>query len=85
MFRLRMVLASFLMAGLCMIGGFSSASPGEEKERHPHIHAAIHELKHAHKELKEANHDFGGHREKALKDIDAAIKQLEECLKHDKK
>jgi len=54
-------------------------------EFHPHIHHALHELREAHKELKEAKHDFGGHREKALEKVDHAIKQLELALKFDKK
>jgi L-lactate utilization protein LutB len=54
-------------------------------EFHPHIHHAIHELREAHKELKEAKHDFGGHREKAVEKVDHAIKQLEIALKFDKK
>jgi hypothetical protein len=52
---------------------------------HPHIHHAIHELGVAKVELKEAKHDFGGHREKAIKDIDAAIDQLSLALKFAKK
>jgi hypothetical protein len=35
--------------------------------------------------LKEAKHDFGGHREKALEKVDHAIKQLEVTLKFDEK
>jgi hypothetical protein len=50
-------------------------------KHHPHIHHAIVELKEARKELKEAPHNFGGHRERAIKDIDFAIKQLELALK----
>ena len=69
-------------------GGFTvpaAANAEEKKERHPHIHHALHELKEARKELKEANHDFGGHRVKAIEAIDVAIEQLEKALKHDKK
>jgi hypothetical protein len=50
-------------------------------KHHPHIHHAIHELKEARTELKEAKHDFDGHRAAALKDTNAAIEQLELCLK----
>jgi hypothetical protein len=50
-------------------------------KHHPHIHHAIHELREARAELKNAHHDFGGHREKAIKDIDYAIEQLELALK----
>jgi flagellar hook-basal body complex protein FliE len=54
-------------------------------EFHPHIHRAIQELKDTQTELKEAKHDFGGHREKALKDVDYAIEQLKLALKFAKK
>jgi hypothetical protein len=57
----------------------------EKKERHPHIHAAIRELREAKKELEEAAHDFGGHRKEAIEAIDVAIKQLQQALKFDKK
>src|SRR2546429_268632 len=48
--------------------------------KHRHLHHALHELREAHKELKDASHDFGGHREKALKDINTAIEQVEKAL-----
>ena len=59
----------------------AEASPAE---RHPHIRAALHELREARGELKTAAHDFGGHRVEALEATDKAIRQLEECLKYDK-
>jgi len=55
------------------------------RERHPHIHLAIKDLRAAREELKEADHDFGGHREDAMKAIDVAIAQLEVALKFDRK
>jgi len=61
------------------------AEDAAEKERHPRIHTAIKALKEARVELKEAAHDFGGHREEALKAVDAAIEQLETAKKFDKK
>src|SRR5207302_1934251 len=57
----------------------------EKNERHPHIHAAIRELRQAKKELEKADHDFGGHRKEALEAVDVAIKQLEKALRFDKK
>jgi hypothetical protein len=47
----------------------------------PHIHRCLMELKDARRELKEAAHNFGGHRERALKDVDYAIEQLQLALK----
>lgn len=53
-------------------------------ERHPAIHAAIRALEKAKVELNGAAHDFGGHREDALKQCDAAIAQLKLALQFDK-
>ena len=53
------------VGALAVFNGIASA-----KERHPHIHKAIEELREARKELKEADHDFGGHREMALRATD---------------
>jgi hypothetical protein len=30
-------------------------------KHHPHVHHALHELRHAHHQLTESKHDFGGH------------------------
>jgi len=78
-------------AGLLPVGGDAlvpaaqAQEKKEKKERHPHIRAAIRELREAKEELKEAAHDFGGHRKEALEAVDVAIKQLELALKFDKK
>jgi hypothetical protein len=58
------------------IPGMSRAEEGP----HHHLHHAIHELKEAKVELLEAKHDFGGHRERAIKAIDVAILQLDRLL-----
>ena len=51
-------------------------------EHYPHMHHALHELKGAEKELKEAKDNLGGHREMALRDVEGAMKHIEACLKH---
>jgi hypothetical protein len=68
-------------------GGAPSAlaQPPQKVERHPHLRAAIRELREAKRELKTAAHDFGGHRVEAIAAIDAAIIQLEAALKYDRK
>jgi len=58
---------------------------GEKNERHPEIRHAIRSLEKARDYMQNAAHDFGGHREAALKACDDAIKQLNEALKYDKK
>ncbi len=57
----------------------------DKYDRHPHINHALFELREARTELKDAAHDFKGHRAKALKDVDYAIEELELCLKFAKK
>ena len=67
-------------------GGLVLAVPSamaQTKERHPKIRAAIVALEAARTEMKEAAHDFGGHRVAALASCDEAIKQLQEALKYD--
>ena len=78
-----------LAGGLVLAGLGLSATGGparaEEKERHPHIRAAIHELREAKRDLEKADHDFGGHRKAAIEAIDHAIRQLEKALHHDRR
>jgi hypothetical protein len=52
-------------------------------EKHHHIHDAIDALRAARADLMAASHDFGGHREEAVRTIDASIHQLEICLQYD--
>ena len=54
-------------------------------ERHPEIRKAIEQLKRAQADLRAANHDFGGHREAALRACDEAINQLQQALQYDRK
>ncbi len=51
-----------------------------EEEEHPRIERSIHELEETVKFLENAPHDFGGHREAAIKECREAIRQLREAL-----
>lgn len=64
---------------------FLPQAQGAHHEHHPHIRAAIRELQEAKQELQTADHDFGGHREEALKACTEAIHQLQQALQYDKK
>lgn len=64
--------------------GTTATSVRAAPERHPEIRAAIESLEHARMHLKEARHDFGGHREEALRATDEAIRQLKICMEFDK-
>jgi hypothetical protein len=58
-------------------------TPVVAHERHPAIHNAIRALERAKIDMKNAAHDFGGHREAALQACDAAIVQLKLALQYD--
>jgi hypothetical protein len=53
----------------------------DEKHPHPHLLHALYELREAHAELKESKHDYGGHKEAALRDMHIAAEQIELCLR----
>ena len=81
------LLGAVFLAGSTLMNSKSgpTAAPtaqAAEPEHNPAIHRALKELREARRELKEAKHDFGGHREDALKAVDGAIEQLEICLKN---
>jgi hypothetical protein len=54
-------------------------------DHHPHLHFAVVELRLAHKELQAIKHNFGGHKEAALRDIDIAANQIEILIKNAKR
>lgn len=71
--------------GMLTYGSVNPAPALEQQERHPHIRHALKALREARKELKEAAHDFNGHRKEALEAVDGAIKQLDLAMKNDRK
>ena len=52
-------------------------------EDQPHMQAALNALQQARQELQAATHDKGGHREKALKQVDAAISEVKQGVRYD--
>ncbi|HEV2970008.1 MAG TPA: hypothetical protein VGY55_08460 [Pirellulales bacterium] len=80
---------AFLAGSALLTDGIIGIAPtpahADELEHHPHLHRAIRELREARKELKDADHDFGGHRADAVKAVDVAIDQLETALKYDRR
>lgn len=49
---------------------------------HPHLRHSLEEMRAAKESLEKAPRIFGGHKAKAIRDIDAAIIQVEKCLEH---
>jgi hypothetical protein len=62
----------------------ATPDPAAAREPHPQIREAIASLRRAKEHMEHAAHDFGGHRVEAIRATDAAIQQLEECLRYDK-
>ena len=88
-------LCKFLGAGTiatALVGGSLMVLPGDQAAQakppyqgHPHMHAALRDLHHAQHQLKEAAHDYGGHRTAALAAVDEAIRQVEAGLHYERK
>jgi hypothetical protein len=52
-------------------------------EAHPHIDEALEAMRAAKKHLEMADHDFKGHRSKAIEHLNQAIREAEICLRVD--
>ena len=65
-------------AVLCLTLTIASSA---RAEKYPRMVAALGELKEAHREMKDADHEFGGHREKALEATNRAIAQMDKALR----
>ena len=83
-------IVGMLMLGLFFVGiitmtarTVNSESPiGQEASEHPRIAKAIAALEDAIIYMKEAPHDFGGHKAKAIEDSERAVRQLKLALKY---
>jgi hypothetical protein len=73
-------LVSGIAIGALLMAGAWTASAQNERAMHPRIAAAIAALKDAKEYMLAAPHDFGGHREAAIRASDAAIRQLDLAL-----
>jgi hypothetical protein len=74
-------LASGLLISTAVVG-FSQGqpTPNRDPERHPHIRAAMRDLRQAANQLAQGDHDFGGHRAKALELVKQAEGELREAV-----
>jgi hypothetical protein len=68
---------------LAMLSGFAAyplatrTAQAEDHERNPRIHRALDALHDARDELRDAPHDYHGHKQEALDAIDHAIDRLD--------
>jgi hypothetical protein len=71
---------SGIVLGALLSAGVMTVSAQPERLRHPRIAKAIDALEDARAYMREAAHDFGGHRVEAIRATDEAIKQLRLAL-----
>ena len=57
-----------------------AASAAPVPERHPHIDEALEAMRNAKHHLESAEHDFDGHRMKAIEHLNQAIHEAEICM-----
>ncbi|MGA7905820.1 MAG: hypothetical protein WCA16_00335 [Candidatus Sulfotelmatobacter sp.] len=55
-------------------------APAAMPEPHPHIREALESMRAARHHLEMAEHDFDGHRAKAMEHLDQAIHEAETCM-----
>jgi hypothetical protein len=77
----RKLLGGVSLVALVVAGPGPGPARAQRGREHPRLHAALHELIEARRELKGARHDFGGHRKKALAAVDDGIKSLRGILR----
>jgi len=72
---------------LMVMGVIGTSRPAntEPQERHPRIRAAVEALRDANEYMRTAAHDFCGHRVQALRDTDAAMRQLRLAMECDRR
>ena len=66
------------------VGTAALIEPGQLQADQPHMKSALDALKIAERELREAGHDKGGHRSKALRSVRNAIAQVERSIEYDR-
>jgi hypothetical protein len=71
-----------VLVTLMLAAGFIA---GRATADQPHMQAALEHLRAARAELKQAEADKGGHREKALRAVDTAIDQVQRGIAFDRK
>jgi hypothetical protein len=77
--------AGALAFGNPSAGPSGSAAPATQPAaRHPELRRALREMREAREHLKNAAHDFGGHRVVAIKALDEAIRQVEQAATYEK-
>jgi F0F1-type ATP synthase membrane subunit b/b' len=80
--RLAAILSCLML--MCALAATAKTARAAERERHPEIRKAIGALERARGDLRNAAHDYCGHRAEALEATDNAIRQLRLALESDR-
>jgi hypothetical protein len=83
LFVVIVLLGGLGLGTLAWNAGQADARP--KRERHPEIRRALGKLRGARSDLRKAARDFRGHRTRAIRHIDQAIRELNLALKVDRK
>ena len=72
---------------LMIMGVIGTPRPAntEPQERHPRIRSAVEALRDANEYMRTAAHDFCGHRVEAMRDTNAALRQLQLAMECDRR
>jgi hypothetical protein len=62
------------------VAAAAPAAAAAMPEPHPHIDEALEAMRNAKHHLETSEHDFGGHRAKAIAHLDRAIREAEICM-----
>jgi hypothetical protein len=73
-----------VMGGAGVLVSGSAEARAARRERQPKMHAALSALRRAQRDLEAAEHDKGGHREKALDLVRSAISEVEAGISYDR-
>lgn len=77
-----MKFAAGLVVGVMLSVGGIALQAQNERMMHPRIARAIHSLKDAVEYMQAAPHDFGGHKQDAIRASNEAIEQLQKALQY---
>jgi len=73
------------ITALVFIVAFTPALHAQAPTDHPEIRKAIEALKQTKQDLEHVSHDYAGHRVLAVRHVDDALRELDECLKAEEK
>jgi hypothetical protein len=75
---------AFTYLGAIILGAVLTLGAQRVTDRHPHLRRVLDELRDAKIELEHERHDWGGHRDRAIRAIEDARHEIVEVLKYER-